>query len=67
VARLTRSKRLPILDAVDQAGLDSFPASDPSSLTTTLGPPDYPRDTWPLPERELVEVREHPMSDPACR
>jgi hypothetical protein len=67
VARLTRIKRYPVLDPVEQAGLDSFPASDPPSHTVILDPPDHVGDVWPLPEQELVEVREHPVSDPTCR
>jgi hypothetical protein len=57
-------------DAVDQAGQDSFPASDPTPHSPPADPgppPTDSQDVHPLPQQELKEVHEHETSDPACR
>ena len=57
------------LDSVDAAGRDSFPASDPSPATPgPAAPPHSPQavdQDRPVPP--LVEVHEHPISNPATQ
>jgi len=56
-------------EAIDKAGKDSFPASDP--LPASPGPAVPPRairaKDLQQPDPELVEVTEHPISNPVTR
>ncbi len=56
-------------DPVEMAGKDSFPASDPVSPAPGSAPPAKPLRPSDLdqPDPDLVEVVEHPISNPAAR
>jgi len=56
-------------DAVDKLGKDSFPASDPPPVSpgTALPPKTIRARDLQQPAPELVEVTEHPISNPASR
>jgi hypothetical protein len=56
------------LDRVDVSSKDSFPASDPPSAMPGTAPvqPSRPVDL-DAPAPQLVEIHEHPISDPAVQ
>jgi hypothetical protein len=65
----TPTPRTRTLDPIEVAGKDSFPASDPPAVTPGPASPAKPPRPVDLdqPAPELVEVHEHPISNPATQ